>query len=279
MQLVAWYTPMAIGGVILATCGGLLLHIVPAKILMILTGLAIITDALLFALAPADANYWAWVSLTPFSLQPPPPLCPAAFKTCHLGLTEDDHQIFPAMLAATVAIDLIFNVANIFLSTQLPARQQGLAGALSNFLLQLSVAVLLAGAEVVVHATTHSAQDDAGGADGMDVNKEIQRKGYQNAFWFELACGAAGLVVFVCFVRIRKAEGELTADEKEEAARVQIQVQREEEEAATAMREQQQQQQQNEREPSVDVDETSAEAEARSVRPTNTTTKTVRDEA
>jgi hypothetical protein len=38
-------------------------------------------------------------------------------------------------------------------------------------------------------------------------------------FWFELACGAAALVVFVGFVRIDSAKSDLTADEKEALAR------------------------------------------------------------
>jgi hypothetical protein len=38
-------------------------------------------------------------------------------------------------------------------------------------------------------------------------------------FWFELACGAAALVIFVGFVRIESAKSDLTADEKEALAR------------------------------------------------------------
>jgi hypothetical protein len=158
MQVVAWYVPMAVGGCILAGVGALILHRIPGTVLAIITCLAIIVDSLLFAIAPDGASYWAW--------------------------------IFPAMLCATLAIDLIFSVANIFLSSTLPARQQGLAGALANALLQLSIAILL----------------------GFSQS-------YQNVFWFELACGAAALVVFVGFVRIDSAKSDLTADEKEALAR------------------------------------------------------------
>ncbi|KAK6395370.1 hypothetical protein LTR65_000840 [Meristemomyces frigidus] len=167
MLVVAWYVPCALGGCTLATLGGLILHRIPGTVMMAITGLAIIVDSLLWALVPVGGNYWAW--------------------------------IFPAMICATISIDLIFNVANIFLSTALPARQQGLAGALSNVILQLSIALLLGFADIVVTATA-----DRG-----------ERQSYKNAFWFELACGGAALVVFMGFVRIDSAKSDLTADEKE----------------------------------------------------------------
>ncbi|TKA68380.1 hypothetical protein B0A55_10616, partial [Friedmanniomyces simplex] len=168
LRTVAWYVPFGLGGCILATLGGYVLHKISGTIMMFITGVAIMLDSLLFALAPVGANYWAW--------------------------------FFPAMISATVAIDLIFNVANIFFSTNLPERQQGLAGALSNMLLQLSIAILLGFADIV---STYTA--DQG-----------QRQSYKNVFWFELACGGVALVVFMGFVRIEKAKSDLTADEKEE---------------------------------------------------------------
>lgn len=167
MLVVAWYVPATIVGCTLATLGGIILHRIPGTIMMAITGIAIIIDSLLWALIPLHANYWAWV--------------------------------FPAMICATIAIDIIFNVANIFFSTALPARQQGLAGALSNVLLQLSIALLLGFADIVATATL-----DHG-----------QRQSYKNAFWFSLACGSTALVIFMCFVRIDSAKSDLTADEKE----------------------------------------------------------------
>lgn len=166
---------MAVGGCILATLGGLILHRIPGTIMMLISAVAIIIDSLLFAIAPASNEhkswyYWAW--------------------------------IFPAMLCATLAIDLIFNVANIFFSTSMPARRQGLAGGLSNVLLQLGIAVMLGFADVVVTYT-----EDQG-----------QRQSYKNAFWFELACGTAALVVFAGFVRVGSAKSDFTADEREAMA-------------------------------------------------------------
>ncbi|KAK4902241.1 hypothetical protein LTR27_001144 [Elasticomyces elasticus] len=171
MLTVAWYVPMAVGGCILAAVGGLLLHRIPALVLMFVTGAAIIIYSLLFALAPEHANYWAWY--------------------------------FPSMICATVAVDLIFNVANIFLSTSMPARQQGLAGALANVIPQFAIALLLGFADILVSETA-----DQG-----------QQQSYKNAFWLNLACGSTALTIFMAFVRIDRATSDYTADEKEEQRR------------------------------------------------------------
>lgn len=174
LQVVAWYVPLGLGGCILATLGGYVLHKVPGTVMMFITGVAIMISGLLFALVPVDANYWAW--------------------------------IFPAMICATIAIDLIFNVANVFFSSSLPERQQGLAGALANVLLQLSIALLLGFADVVATSTAYQGQ----------------RQSYKNVFWFELACGGVALVIFMGFVRIDSAKSDLTADEKEERSAVEL---------------------------------------------------------
>ena len=171
MQVVAWYVPMAVGGCILAGIGALILHRIPGTILAIITCVAIIVDSLLFAIVPEGAGYWPWV--------------------------------FPAMICATLAIDLIFSVTNIFLSSTLPARQQGLAGGLANALLQLSIAILLGFSDIIAAMTSYQGE----------------KQSYKNVFWFELACGAAALVIFVGFVRIDSAKSDLTADEKEALAR------------------------------------------------------------
>ncbi|KAK4507691.1 hypothetical protein PRZ48_001426 [Zasmidium cellare] len=167
MQLVAWYVPMAIIGIFLAIFGGAFLHILSPRILMLVTGVAIIIESVLFALAPSNAKYWAW--------------------------------IFIPMIMATVSIDIIFNVANIFFSSTLPSRQQGFAGALSNVLLQLGIAIMLGFAEIIASETAYQGQ----------------RQSYQNVFWFNLACGATALVILMAFVRIDRAKADLTADEKE----------------------------------------------------------------
>jgi MFS family permease len=183
MQLVAWYVPTGVIGLGLALFGGLFLHRLSTKALMAITGIAIMVESLILALAPSDAGYWRW--------------------------------FFVPMVCATVAIDLIFNVANIFFSTSLPARQQGLAGGLSNVILQLGIAVLLGFSEVIASQTA-----------GQGL-----KESYQNVFWFNFACGATALVVFM-FVRIPRAKSDLTADEKEAREKEALELARVEEEEA-----------------------------------------------
>ena len=168
LQITAWFTPMCVGGIILSTVGGYVLHLLPGTLLMLISGLGWILTSLLFALAPEGANFWAY--------------------------------IFPAMVGATVGIDIAFNVANIFITTSLPARHQGLAGALINSILYLGIAFLLAFADVTQTETAHL---------GL-------KRSYQSVFWYQLACASTALVIMMAFVRIRAAESDLTADEKSE---------------------------------------------------------------
>ncbi|MCJ1389848.1 hypothetical protein MMC18_002705 [Xylographa bjoerkii] len=172
LLVAGWFVPMAGGGVIISVGGGYILHIVSGTILILIAGLGWIVTSVLFALAPEGANYWAW--------------------------------IFPAMVCATIGIDLMFNCASIFISTNLPAKQQGLAGALINGLVYLGIAVLIAFADVVQTKTA-----DLG-----------LRKSYEAVFWYQLACAGTAFVIMLLFVRIRKAESDLTVEEKE-ALRIQ----------------------------------------------------------
>ena len=112
--------------------------------------------------------------------------------------------VFPSMIGATIGIDVTFNVANIFITTSLSQSRQGLAGALINSLLYLGIAFLLAFADVAQTETMHL---------GL-------KRSYQSVFWYQLACAVLGLVVMIAFVRIRKAESEMTADERAATAGV-----------------------------------------------------------
>ncbi|KAE9374682.1 MFS general substrate transporter [Stipitochalara longipes BDJ] len=169
LQVVAWYAPMALGGCLIATFGGFVLHLLPGTILVIISGISWIVAPILFAVAPQGASYWAY--------------------------------IFPSMIFATVGIDITFNVANIFITTSLPRKQQGLAGAVIMLLLHLGIAVMLGFADIVNTYTLASM--------GM-------RRSYHAVFWFEVACASAALVILVLFVKIKKAESELTVDERAE---------------------------------------------------------------
>lgn len=158
---------MAVGGIIIATAGGFVLHIVPGTVLVILSGIAWIIAPLLFALAPEGASYWAY--------------------------------IFPAMICATIAIDVTFNVSNIFISTSFPLKRQGLAGALSTSILELGVALFLGFGDLVVTET---------------ADQGLMRS-YKNVFWFEVAIASAALVLLVGFVKIDKAKSDMTLEERE----------------------------------------------------------------
>lgn len=149
---------MAIGGCFLAMLGGFLMHVISGTIILIITCLAIMAASLLFVFAPTHPLYWMW--------------------------------IFPAMMCSTVAIDLIVNVVNVFLSSKLPKHQQGLAGGLAHVMMQFSIAFFLGVARIVATYTL-----DRGEA-----------QSYKNVFWLQFACGAAALVIFLAFVRIDKAQ-------------------------------------------------------------------------
>ncbi len=107
--------------------------------------------------------------------------------------------VFPSMVCATIGIDITYNVANIFITTSLPKSQQGLAGAVIMILLNLGIAVLLGFADIV-----HTEVQD----------RLPMREAYHAVFWFEVACASTALLVLICFVKIKKAESELTVEEK-----------------------------------------------------------------
>lgn len=173
----AWFTPLAVGGVVLAIAGGLVLHIIPNKVLMIISSLGFVLSVLLFALIPDPATsgrstgfiYWAYV--------------------------------FPAMICGTIGVDITFNVTNIFITTAMPRRHQAAAGGLINSLLYLGIAFWLGIADLAVSATVQSRGDD--------------RQRYQIGFWTGLGLAIASLAL-VLTVKMGSAEASLTADEKAE---------------------------------------------------------------
>lgn len=164
----AWFTPLCVGGLILATVGGLILHLLPGRILLLVSGTAYVMSALLFAIIPETFNYWAYV--------------------------------FPAMIFATLGIDITYNVSNIFITTSMPKARQGLAGAFINSLLFLGIAVFLSFADLAV-----------------SENKEKGlRQSYKVAFWLATALAGAGLIIMFLGVQIGKASSDLTLEERAE---------------------------------------------------------------
>ncbi|KAK7211548.1 hypothetical protein V2G26_018726 [Clonostachys chloroleuca] len=165
-----WFLPMIIGGLFIGTVGGLVLHRLHGTVLLCLSGVGTVVCVLLFALMPADPNYWAWV--------------------------------MPSMIAATIGIDIAFTVSNVFITTNLPGHQQGLAGAFINSLLFLGVSFFLGFGEVAVSHTSHLSR----------------QKNYQVAFWF--AVGVSGVsCIILPFIKIGHAKSELTVEERERLER------------------------------------------------------------
>ncbi|KZF25302.1 MFS general substrate transporter [Xylona heveae TC161] len=191
LQVVAWCVPMALGGCIISTVGGFFLHLVPGTILIIVAGIAWTIAPLLFAIAPAPhANYWAYV--------------------------------FPSMICATLAVDITYSVTNIFISTNMPKKRQGLAGAFINSVLYLGISFLLGFADITAAQTSSSSSSsssvsssDSSSAAKTGTVSAGETKAYKSVFWFEMACAATALVVAIAFVRITEAKSDMTFDEKE----------------------------------------------------------------
>ncbi|OIW33111.1 MFS general substrate transporter [Coniochaeta ligniaria NRRL 30616] len=160
-----WFAPWGIGGVILASTSGFILHLVPGRVLLIFCGVTSIIPVLLFALMPEDPNYWAWV--------------------------------LPAMVAETCCVDVIWTVTNIFVTTNLPTRRQGLAGSLVNCTLFLGICFFLGLADIGVGSSGHL---------GLAGSFKV-------AFWIGVVFAVISLGVMT-FLDIGTAKSELTVDEQ-----------------------------------------------------------------
>lgn len=168
IQTALAFTPMAAGGILLSTLGGLTLHLLPGRLLLILSCSGNVASVLLFALIPEGGSYWAY--------------------------------ILPAMIGATVGIDILFNVTNVFITTNIPKNHQGAAGALINSLIFLPISLFLGLADVV--AASFGRKGDLGS--------------YKAAFWFGTGCAAVSLVL-MCFIDTGKAESQFRVEEKDRA--------------------------------------------------------------
>ncbi|KAJ6445432.1 calcineurin-like phosphoesterase [Purpureocillium lavendulum] len=197
MMTAAWFTPLAVGGLFLAIGGGLVMHIIPNRLLMIISGLGFFLSQILFALIPDKESsgkstsflYWAY--------------------------------IFPAMLGGTIGVDITFNVTNVFITTAMPKRHQAAASGVINSLLYLGYAFWLGIAELAV-----SAKVQTEGGEGGDIEAVLApREQYQIGFWTGVALAVTALSL-TSTVSMGQAEAGLTADEKAELAA--------EQEAATA---------------------------------------------
>ena len=125
LQIVAWYVPLVVAGLIINGVEGLILHLVSGRVLLTISGLGALGSQLLLALVPRGGSYWAW--------------------------------IFPAMVLSTIGIDLSVILMTVFVTTQLPSSRQGLAGGVINSVLQLGVALVLGVADIIQSATVEEA--------------------------------------------------------------------------------------------------------------------------
>ena len=116
---------------------------------------------------PRQPNYWAWV--------------------------------FPAMVAETACVDVLWTVSNVFLTTSLPRHRQGLAGALISVSLFLGGAFFLAIAEVAAGEFKKQ---------GMDLKEQ-----YQGVFWVGVGLATVALFISI-FIKLGQAGSALTVDEK-----------------------------------------------------------------
>ena len=167
LQVVAWYVPLGVAGLLLSVLEGYVLHIVPGRVLLIASGLGALGSQLLLALIPIGGNYWAW--------------------------------IFPATILSTIGIDLSTIYMTVFITTALPAAQQGLAGGLINSVLHLGFGVILGLTDIIQSATF---EEQGSGAS------------YKNTFWFGVAAGAVSLVLMAIWGKLPAAKSDMTADEK-----------------------------------------------------------------
>ncbi|KKY27018.1 putative drug resistance protein [Phaeomoniella chlamydospora] len=123
LQVVAWFVPMVIGGLVLSTVGGFVLHLIPGTGLLLVSGIGWIGANILLAVIPHGGSYWAY--------------------------------ILPSMVLGSIGIDITFSIANIFVTTQLPSERQGLAGAVLNSIMHLGIALLLGFTDIVQTSTSH----------------------------------------------------------------------------------------------------------------------------
>ena len=186
ITLAVWYTPTAIGGVVLCVIGGSLMHIVPIMVLLLLSAVAWIAAPLLLALAPLPLDYWSYV--------------------------------VPSMLCATIGIDLTFTISIVYLSSVQPLRYQGLSGAVCSILVNLAMSFSLSISEIVMNKAESTFLVPGSGLSPGEQVAELDRQvnhGFRATFLYAAASAGVGLIVCMTCVRIsRSMMREQLADEE-----------------------------------------------------------------
>lgn len=142
------------------------LHRLSGTLLLLLSASGFLVCVLLFAVMPEHPSYWPWV--------------------------------FPAMVCATLGIDLSYNVSSIFITTNVAKHEQGLAGACVNGLVFLGIAFFLGWADLAVAKTASLGT----------------RGSYKTAFFLGTGCAGVAIALVALGIRVDKAKSGLTADEK-----------------------------------------------------------------
>jgi len=179
IMLSLYYTPMAIGGMVFCVVGSSILHIVPIKLLLIISGLAWIAAPLIFAVGPVPLYYWS--------------------------------EVMPSMICGTLGIDLTFTIAAIFLSSSQPLKFQGVAGAVSSILVNVAMSFSLPISLIVKEAAAAHVASDT-----IDSKVDATLWGFRAAFIYGAASAGCGLIIVIFFVKISRSvfSGEQQEDDE-----------------------------------------------------------------
>jgi MFS family permease len=181
IMLSLWYTPMAVGGMIFCVVGSSVLHIVPIKLLLVISGMAWIAAPLIFAVGSIPLNYWA--------------------------------EVLPSMICGTLGIDLTLTIAAIFLSSSQPLKFQGVAGAVSSILVNLAMSFSLPISLIVKEAAVAHVATDT-----IDDTSNATIWGFRAAFIYGTVSAACGLIIVIFFVKISRSVVSEREQEDEEAS-------------------------------------------------------------
>ena len=163
-----YFLPNAVGGIFFSAIGGLVLHRISGRVLLVTAGLGHFTCMLLMAVRPDGPGYWAF--------------------------------IFPAMIASTIGVDIMYTVTNVFITTWISADRQGTAGALIYSLLYSGFAFWLGISGIAVKETS---------SHGL-------LRSFQVAFWIGVALSVPVIILFFC-IRTDSAMSEAQLPKDEEA--------------------------------------------------------------
>lgn len=161
------FLPMVVVGLLTNIVAGIVVDKVPAGILVLVSGLISSAGPLFYALQEPSWTYWA--------------------------------AGFPGMCLGVISTDLLFNIANLVITTQFPGRRQALAGGVFNTVTQLGNSIGTAVTAMIAASVTEA---EMRGDDGVKTAAAML-KGYRSAFW---ACfAAAAISIVTSSVGLRKA--------------------------------------------------------------------------